>query len=539
MQIYNEDDLLNIEFRKSVIEEIEGEENIARKAESYKRYEIYRDRIKKYILEQLILEMDEATVKEMQTRIATVNMYKKMVQKKARVYKNAPIRTSIDKGNQDYLMSLSELINLNSVMKKVNRYVEAFRNCAAYNKPYKNYAKDGRWSHKVDVLAPHQFDVIEDQDNPDIARAVILSHFKRSSLSSTSEDPQSRVKSGIATNFRDGDNQRQKIADSPGDKDKEYIFWSNKYHFTCDHKGEIVSIDKDGARVTSNPIAELPFTFFSKDQDGSFWSVGGEDMIDGCILINTLLTDIYFIEKVQGMGLFYLFGKNVPKTFKVGPNRAITMEVEDGDPTPQIGFASSNPPIADHMAMIEQFVAFLLSTNDLGVNAIQGKLDSSSANSGIQDIIQNSEPMTAIEDEQEQYKDKEPDLMNKANRWQGVLDGSETGLSIGFSDIGSVDNLLYTMSFEDQQHYSSENEKLDAIKKKVELGVWNKVDAMIEENPDLTRKEALKKLLEKSKENLEIAKSSMQEFIQGNTNGDTNNEETEDQSPGDTEQQEG
>jgi len=412
MNLFNEDEVLDEKFRKEIIEEIEGPENTRRKAESYKRYEIYRDRIKKYILANLLQEMDEATVNEMQSRVATVNMYKKMVQKKARVYKDSPIRVSITK-DQDYLQSLVSLLNLNSTMKKVNKYVEAFRNCAVYAKPYLNHAVDGKWAQYLDVLAPHSFDVIEDMDNPQMPRAVILTHYKATTVVSSDNNPNNRTSTNLQSNFRDGDNKNQTIADSPNDKKKEYIWWTKKYHFTTNEKGQIQNTgDESGV---DNPIGMLPFTFFSKDQDESFWSVGGEDMIDGCVLINTLLTDLYFIQKIQGMGLFYIFGANVPKTYKVGPNRAITMKVEEGEPTPQIGFASSNPPIDAHMKVVEQYIAFLLSTNDLGTSSVSGQLDASNATSGIHEIIQNSEPMTAIEDEQEQYKDKEQNILRAVN----------------------------------------------------------------------------------------------------------------------------
>lgn len=529
MRIYNEEDLLDQAYRKKLIEEIEDSENTGRKSESFKRYEIYRDRIKKYILENLLKELDQETVDEMQSRVATVNMYKKMVQKKARVYKDIPIRTSVLEDDQDYIDSLADLLNLNTTMKKVNRYVEAFRNCAVYVKPYIDHSKDGKWSYMLDVLAPHQFDVIEDMDNPQMVRAVILSNYRSDAQTYGYYNEHSRTATGVVNRFRDGDYKMQNIADSPADKPKEYVFWSKNYHFTCDCKGNI--IDRPNEEGINNPIMRLPFVFFSKDQDDSFWSVGGEDIIEGSILINTLLTDLYFIAKIQGSGLFYMFGKNVPSTYKVGPNRAVTMEVEEGDPTPQIGFASSNPPIGDHMQMVEQYVAFLLSTNDLGVNSIQGKLDAATAASGIQEIIQNSEPMTAIEDEQEQYRDKEPEILQIANAWQSEFMDSQTGLTSAFSDIGYSEDLIYAIKFDKPKHFSSELERLDAVNKKIEQGIYNKVDAMIDENPDLTREEALEQLLKRAEESLKLMQSGMEAFIREN-NGNTSDEEAEPEQPG-------
>ena len=46
MRLINEDQILNLDFRKAVIDEIEGNENKARKAEAMKRYDIFKDKTK-------------------------------------------------------------------------------------------------------------------------------------------------------------------------------------------------------------------------------------------------------------------------------------------------------------------------------------------------------------------------------------------------------------------------------------------------------------------------------------------------------------
>ena len=159
MEIILENQVLDQDYRLSVIEEINSIENIRRKNESYLKYQIYRDKIKKQIEKNLLNELDPSTVEEMKNRISSINIFKKMVQKKARVYKDSPKRESID-NNQDWIDSMVDVLNLNTTMKKVNRYVEAFRNCLVYVKPYKDHSFDSKWAYMLDVLAPHKFDVL-------------------------------------------------------------------------------------------------------------------------------------------------------------------------------------------------------------------------------------------------------------------------------------------------------------------------------------------------------------------------------------------
>lgn len=473
MQIYDEKDLMDVDFRKQVIAEIEGKENILRKQESYKRYEVLKDRLKKYVLENLHLEMDNETVEEMQSRVPVINLYKKVISKKARVYQVAPER-SVEDSEQENFDKLLNCINLNTTMKKANRYVEAFRNCLIYARPVE---KNGKYYIQLRVLAPHSYDVIEDQQNPETARCVILSDFSNNTMI-VDQTPNDREQRLYNKKFRDGDDENQVIADSPADADKPkklYTFWSDTYHFTCDARGQIVKAP-EGAL---NPIGELPFTTLAKDQDGSYWALGGEDLIDGTILTNMLMTDLYFIAKVQGMGLFYFFGKGVPKTMKIGPNRALTHEVGEDDPTPQVGFASSNPPLQDHMEMVEQYIALLLTTNDLGVNAVASKLDGRSAISGVQELIQNSEPMNAVEDDQEMFRDAEPEILRKVALWHNYY-GDKNALVDKFEKIGKLPDLIYEPKFKPPVQYKTEEQKLASAKAKKDLGIADAIKLIME-----------------------------------------------------------
>jgi len=85
-------------------------------------------------------------------------------------------------------------------------------------------------------------------------------------------------------------------------------------------------------------------------------------------------------------------------------------------------------------------------------------------------------------------------------------------------------SIMYLLKFDRPAHFSSESEKLDVTDKKVLSGIWNKIDAMISDNPDLDRDQAMKLLLEKSKENVELLKNGIETMIKEAVDGDTDNE---------------
>jgi hypothetical protein len=513
-KLQNEDDILNEEFRKKVIQEIEAEENITRKQDSYKRYEIYRDRIKKYVVENLRRELEDKTVQEMENRTSNINLFKKIVNKKSRVYKKPPKRVAKDAEFQRQLDEMSDLLNIDSVLKKNNRYVEAFYNSLIQPMPYKCPSSD-KWKLKLNVLAPWQYDIIEDEINPEIPRVLITSNFNRNFSQSgqyTLGDAGYRDRSKSATGaFRGGNNRNEIIADSPADEGTEgqYIWWSNKYHFTTNSNGEIIKKNEDDE--ITNPVGVFPAVPYSKQQDGSFWALGGEDLVDGTVLTNVLLTDLYFIAKLQGMGIFYYFGKDVPKEMKIGPNNAITADLEQGDPTPSIGFATSNPPIQNHMAMIEQHIAFLLTTNDMSVSSVSGKLSAQNASSGVHEMIQNSEPMAALEDQIELYRDNEPILFDLIFKWQNfMLDQYEVDERL--IDIGAItEDQNFSVEYGVLDEHINEKDRLEIIEKRLDLKLDDMADAMIRDNPDLTREMALEIIANREKEKLEKSQNMLRQ----------------------------
>lgn len=499
MKMQNEEQLLDKDFRKRVIAEIEGEENQKRKYNMKKRYDVFKDSSKEYVIEAMTEEsQDKKIALEIKNRASNISFARKIIDKKAMVYKDGVLRKT-DK-DQDALDAIVDITNFNSKMKKTNKYAELFRNAVVnilpYLDPYEN-----KYSYVVKVLQPYLYDVIEDQVNPEIARAYVTSYFvNNDSTLSYADENRDGYRENVGGVRKKSDGKDQIIADSPqdfGSNKKEYVWWSNRYHFTTDNKGEI--IDGKQEEDLKNPIEILPFYNFSQDQDGQFWALGGDDIIDGSILLNILLTDLFFIAKYQGQGIGYLFGKGVPKNMKVGASSFITLDVDDGDPTPQLGFATSNPPISSHLEMIKVYLAFLLSTNNLEPSSIQGQLTASNAASGIQEIIKRSENMDDIVDQQEAYRDGEPVLFKIIARWHNLYQSRKL-LIEKLQKLGKIDeSQIISVKFTDPQVFTSEKEKLEIIEKRLSLGLDSMLDAVMKDNPDLSEdeaKEKLKKMLE-------------------------------------------
>lgn len=522
MKLKKEEQILDEDFRKDVIEEILDEENQIRKMREKKRYDVYKDGTRKYVIERLEKEYSNAdTLQDAIHRTANLSILRKIIDKKSVVYKDGVIReVNSEQGKeekQEQLDSFTDLLNINSAMKKVNRYLENHKNCDVYITPY-DCPMTGYKKIRLQVLPPYLYDVIEDAENPEIPRVYVFSYMpsvEQKTYSKGHGQSGSRSHQRETNSFRGGDSKDQIIADSPADFGKNemrFVWWSNNFHFTTNGKGEILNDTSDEELIIENPIGRVPFVNFSKDRDGQFWAIGGDDLIEGSILINHLLTDLYFIAKYQGFGIFYLIGKGLPKDFKIGPTDAVLLEQQEGDPDAQIGFATSSPPLESHMKMIEQYMAMLLSTNNLEPGTVSGELSATSASSGIQEMIRQSELVDDIEDQRELYRDQEPHIYDIIFLWQNLL--FESGeLDKKFADIGMVDidDFDYSLKFPSPKRFMTDKEKLEIIEKRLDLGLDTKIDAIMRDNPDLTEEQAREKLAQILAEKLERQR----EFING------------------------
>ena len=79
MKLRNESDILDEAFRKIVISEILGEENIQRKNKQLRKHEIYRDMNQKWVLDALAKEsFKPSTLKQMENRSTNVSVCRKI-----------------------------------------------------------------------------------------------------------------------------------------------------------------------------------------------------------------------------------------------------------------------------------------------------------------------------------------------------------------------------------------------------------------------------------------------------------------------------
>ncbi len=481
-------------LRKKIIMDINSPENCARKDEAYRRHLCYKDNTKHYVLTELLKQFDPTTVLEMNYSLSNLSLGRKIIDKLARVYSNGVQRKVEPETAQEALDEVAKLVDMNRTMKRTNRYLRAHHNTIVGVLPCPYYDNGSvTYEIKVQAFQPHLYDVIENPHDREKPMFIILSNYKPTVAQGYVPDAASRGNNSAKV-APVSDGKDQSVADKKEDENNEqYIWWSKKYHFTTNAKGEIIKLPGQLKIDINNPIQDMTFVNFALDQEGSFWAEGGDDIFDGAVRVNCMITNMDHIGVNQGYGQFWMKGKNLPKNVKAGVNKAILLEQDSKeDPEMSIGFASSNPKLQELKDQVVMYVALLLTTNNLSTRSVSTQLGSGQDfASGISLIIDKAESIEDVQDQRDIFEKNEPEIFKKIQKWQAVYKNS---LTESYKKYLLPNDFKLSLKFNDARPIMSEKEKLEVIKLRKELGINRAIELLMIDDPSLTEKQAEERL---------------------------------------------
>lgn len=519
IQMTNDEQVLDEGFRKRIISEINGEENRQRKRLMAATWEIWRDQVRKYVLERLKAQgFRDDTLAIMNQRAANVNLFKKVVSKKARSYTKGVDRSVPDdkEGSAD-IDAVATALDLTGTMKRADRYRKAAKNCVLYIYPEEVEDEDNPgktvWTLTSKVFFPHLYDVIPDAKDREKPRCVILSPFTEEA----SYAAQPALNGGDGRNImsyanpiwrRDGIDQT--IANNPRDaganasKKREYVWWTGKYHLTTDENG--VVIPGKTPNGSENPIKRLPFVNVAEEQDGEFWAMGGEDLTEATILINLKLTDMESILHMQGWGQLKITGEDLQKKdFKLGPTQALELNTAKGA-THQTDaeILQHDPHTDEHLKSVEVHVALALTTNNLSIKSVSTNLEASTQASAIAKMVDESENMDDVSEDQDYYSKKEKECFRISEAWLSTL-RPVPNCAKTLKETKPLKVAEMVTQYHNTEQVVSESERLANLKLRKELGLDTLVDLIKRDNPQMTEAQAEKKALSIMNEKAELA----------------------------------
>ena len=465
-------DLNNDGIRRAIIQEIKGEENKNRRAESLRAFEIDKGRQGKFIVDKLEDEFSIKTVREMR-KILSVNLCPRIINEQASVYNTAPSRVFANASETEQMQidALYKYAKADAKYMQSNRYFKLTNQCAVQIVP-----RDGKIQMRV--LLPHQFDVIPDANDPEKAYAYVVSVFdKYEYLQDNSGDQPANPSRNPyrSPSYNDGINQGIADADDYKEQLERYEVWTKDLNFLMDGKGNILSED------TVNPIGELPFVDIAIEKDFEFWVRTGNGVVDFAVDFGAQLSDVANIIKLQGYAQAVISAEKQPDSMTVGPNHILFMQLDANRPElkPTFEFVNPGSDLAGSLEFLEMSLRLFLTSNGIDPKTVSGKGDGQSYSSGIERLLALVDRFQASKGDIEIFRYVEEEVFKLLVKWSNAYQG--TGLLIPELNGGQIsDQFQLNVSFVEPQALQTKIEKEDSVIKLLDKGLITKEMALME-----------------------------------------------------------
>lgn len=459
--------LLDQGVRRAVIDEINGNENITRKRNEQRKFDVYRERQDRYVIEKLESELSPKTVERMR-KILSINVCKRIIDQKASIYRHAPERFFVNASEREIeqLENLYRVGDMNSHMRLSNAYFELSKQNVIYVIP-----KNGKIIARP--LPLHMFDVIPDSNDPERAYAYILNVWDldlRSSYQGYGNDQNTQ-------NYYANDKSNQVIADDSDRLDSaKYIIWTKDYQVTCDEHGALLS------DVIENPIGELPFVDVAIEKDFQFFVRRGAGVVDFTIELLADLSDLATISKLQGYSQAVVYSTEEPKDLIIGSQKVLwfKQDATGNAKDPKFEFASPSPDLGGSLEIINTRLKMFLSSEGLDPSTVSGKDSARQFNSGIDHLLANLDKFEASQQTMDLYRTVEDEVFKLMVKWSNFMqpfnDEKQLDPRLRISQIS--DAVYLDIKYHTPMSVQTKQEIVDEQIKLLEMGLTTKVKAL-------------------------------------------------------------
>lgn len=387
------------------------------------------------------------------------NIVKRVINEISIIYTEEPTR--ITDPESDRYAEIVEETRLDLKMKKVNRYTNLFNESIVKIGPREDRLKG--WQIAYDILTPDMTMVIQNDDDPTIADAIIYMRAWR--------DTKNKINSEYHVWHVDG----------------TYIVYNEKFQQKeIIYHDERKSEDSEWAYPYKNSDGDfvLPFVVFHRTEpDNDFWDRdSGRDLINATIAVHMKMTLFDYFFKTASFKQIYVIG-DISKIPQSQVSDVLSVFSAPAEPNAQIG-------VLDLQARLDQLreaIQFQINSiiNNYGISSDAFSLSVPEL-SGRALLIKNRSLLQMIADQRPLYRDNETELFEKTkivnNAWPGKFEkiNEKTKFSIDFREI----------TFQDEPKVELE---LQAMKLK--SGLISIGQFYLEENPDIGTIEEAEKII--------------------------------------------
>jgi len=448
----------NSAILKKIAQEIKSFENLERKQLSLKQFEVYMDRMLPFVKQHLQAFYGADDINSLPV-ISAINLCKRIVNQEAKIYMQCPKRTftGVSEEQAMFLEELYESMHVDAMMLKSNQYFKLQAQNTVQIIPIEGELK-------LRVLLNHQYDVVPHMLMPEHADAYILTGYDKNIRL-----PQLQENS-------DGTNQTIADYNDYLSDVKLSVLWSKDFNFLFDDNGNVIG------GVTPNPIGMLPFIDISPAKDFEFFIRDGASVTDFTIQFNSSLTDMSQIVRMQGFAQAYLIASEttMPTTVRTGPMIAVKLPINPNQPDirPEFGFAQPNADISGSMAYLESLMALFLSSRGVDPKTVSGKGEAKQFSSGMERLLSMIESFEVSRSDFSVYENAEKKMFEIIKAYLNTYSGTNV---LNYNIARIPDNAGIEIDFHKPEMIKTDEDKLNIIERKLDLGLISKIDAIMED----------------------------------------------------------
>lgn len=496
--------LIRQDERKRLIDNINSENNKARKQFSLRSSEIAGGRIHQYVREDLLAQLSLSSVKEMPI-VSTINIQKAVTDRKAVIYKKKPQRmfTDLNEYQENAVRLLYKDMHLDEKLNKANRnYIYQDQTIGMI------VPKNGKLICRI--LKMHQIDAMPLLDDPEQAGGYIISAFDRTLYQDYYSERKGRetATGNVAKSLRSGamPDQDLDLADEYQFQKyiEKYIVWSPEYNFMMNGLGEVidpVTGEPNNELEIINPIGMLPFFEVARDKDFEFFVRPSNALTEFTIQFNTQLSDVANNIKMNGyaIGVMKAPSELQPEHQVIGASMLLKLPTDDPEREVDFQFASPNSNIGEISDAIDKLLNYFVTSEGLGGNVINSSGDTEKASSGIDRYLMMLSKLEAHQEDFDAFKNAEHKIYEIVKAWLNVLSGTEQLDRKYWSTI--PDKSEVEIEYQRPEMIQTESEKIANIEKLLDLELMSKRQAIMKLHNIDNEEKAIELLQEINSEN--------------------------------------
>lgn len=468
----------------AILADVESQQNKDRKRLEWEAFQCTQGDLRQYVIQKLKALFPKNYVK---MRVSDISISKKVIDKVAKAYSMAPIRT----------VEASEPVKqeLESVYKD-GKFNTAYRdfdsvfNLHRYGLFWVDYNLEKQQFRPI-ALHPYEFDTIRDQKTGDVI-CVILNYPDNEI---TKWNNYSQV-DPYGNNYTISDGINQIISENQADsgaESKVFALWTNEQHVivvlkkkeiktasNTEYNYAITYVPLPGNADMINPLGELPFVYLQKGSSIDYPTMN--QITAQTINFNILYSDLLTAATMQGFGQAVIsYPDNAEiKEVEIGYMNAVKLpqSTEPDAPKTEFKFENPSPNLEGQKDVYLTYIKQVLAEHGVTASqAISGDVEQFA--SGLDRLIANSDVHWIIQENQELYQNLEQDVFNKIKAWNRLL-----GNNI-FEPVDSI-NVYYPKP----TVQISDTEKLQNIEKLITLRLKTRAQGLMMIDPNLTKEQA-------------------------------------------------